>query len=260
MTYKYPNFELWYKSLTPIEMAFVILYTAGKDPSFSDMVITEKPKNVEIDDAEDSGSFTWEATPPVNPNTHEYGLVNLEFSWEGGYYGGSSGTYWDPPEPGTDYINSLEVDQLNVYDADGNDVKVDDSTVNALHMGFTYQNMIDLAMSIGMDFAEVEEFKDTDAEKCVSRVVGRKHQTKRHTRRVRDTEREESMKKQLISKGDINLVVSSDNHIYYKDEVRIEEIPAIPGLNFPDKLKHKIEEILRTKSYIIHNATKKYGL
>jgi hypothetical protein len=250
MTYKYPNFELWYKSLTPIEMAFVILYTAGKDPSFSDIVITEKPDNVEIDDAEDSGSFTWEATPPVNPNTHEYGAVNLEFSWSGGYYGGSSGTYWDPPEPSTDYISSFEVDQLNVYDADGDDVKIDDSTVNALQMGFTYQNMLDLATSIGMDFAEVEEFNDTDAEKCVSRVAGRKHQTKRHVRRVRDVEREELEKKNDPDK----------HHTYFKDEVRIEEIPAIPGLNFPDKLKHKIEEILRTKSYIVNNAAKKYGL
>ena len=250
MSYKYPNFELWYKSLEPIEMAFVILYTAGRDTSFTDIEITEKPKNVEIDDAEDSGSFTWEAMPPVESNSNEYGAVNLEFSWAGGYYGGSSGTYWDPPEPSTDYINSFEVEQLNVYDVDGNDVKVDDSTVNALHMGFTYQNMLDLAMSIGMDFAEVEEFNDTDAEKCMSRVAGRKHQTKRHVKRVRDTEREEAeMKKD-----------PEGHHRYYKDEVRIEEIPAIPALNFPDKLKHKIEEILRTKSYIVKNSAKKFGL
>ena len=249
MTYKYPSFDLWYKSLTPIEMAFVILYTAGKDESFTEIDITEKPREIEIDDKEDSGSLTWEAMPLFDSNS-EYALVNLEFSWEGGYYGGSSGTYWDPPEPGTDYISSFEVDQLNVYDVDGNDVKVDDSTVNALHMGFTYQNMLDLAICIGMNFANVEEFNDSSAEKCVSRVVGRKHRTKRHVKRVRDVEREELEKKNDPDK----------HHHYYKDEVRIEEIPAIPEMHFPDKLKHKIEEILRTKSYIVKNATKKYGL
>ena len=251
MTYKYPDFGIWCKSLTPIEIAFIILYTAGKDSSFTDIEITEKPRGVQIDDSEDHGSFTWEAVP-VSKEDDLYLAVNLEFVWSGGYYGGSSGTYWDPPESGTDYIDSLEVDQLSLYDEEGDDIKVDDSTVNALHLGFTYQNMLDLAISIGMEYAEVEEFRDSDAEKSSLRVSGRPHRTKKHVKRVRDYEKEEEEKKNDPN-GELR-------NYYYKDEVRLEEIPAIPAMHFPDKLKHKIEEIRRSQEFRVKSAGKRYGL
>jgi hypothetical protein len=232
MNFEYKDFDLIEKFLSPIEVVFIILYSHAKDKKLVDFEMIEGKKEygwVDIEEQEDSGNFMWQASP-YDKEGDDTASVAIEFAYSGGWYGGSSGSYWDPPEAPTTVLSSLEIETFQVYDPKEEDwIDLDDKIVDKAHFGFTYQNMLDLATTIGLNSVSHEELRDDHAESCMYRVIGRR-------------------------------AFQDRKYLGHGKEPVIKFIPAIPGLEFPLKLKQKLQEIQKDKSVVVKGTTRKYGL
>ena len=167
---KYPHFEIWSEALNPMEIAYVILYTAYKDEKFTDIEAVENPGNGDmIEDEESSGTFTWVFQVPDTSRKGSLAL-NIEYSWSGGWHGGSSGGYMEPPEDPTTYMSNLDIEDFFTYDDDsGEEISIKKQLVDEQDLGFTYQDMIDMAMCIGANCVGAEEV-DSYTKKNIQRA------------------------------------------------------------------------------------------
>lgn len=225
MTYKYPHFDHWQKYLSPIEVAFVILYTKGKDPFFTEIEDIEGGDTISIDEEEESASFNWIAQPkdPENDSVQ----VDVFYSWSGGYYGVEPASYDHPGDGGTSYLDSIEVEYLKIEDPDGNEIELKDNLVNFNELGFKYQNMLDLAHVIGVDHIDHEELRDSYSEEAIYRVAGRK---------------------------------AGRRFVWKYGRRQAVQLPEILPLEFPRKLEDKIKDIFNDKEFKLKITKKKHGL
>jgi hypothetical protein len=109
---------------------------------------------------------------PENKKGEEQTTLNIDYSYSGGWYGGSSGSYLEEPEPPTVYLKSLDVENMLIYTSiDEFDITPEE--VIKAKVDFTYKDMIALATKIGINTVAVDEI-DSYLQKALVAVDGRK--------------------------------------------------------------------------------------
>ena len=224
--YKYLHFDAMAANFSPVEIAFIILWARARDSKLIETTILEE-QNQEIDDSEVSRYFTWECTYK-DYDQDDHVSVQIEFYWKGGYYGGSDPSWDHPGDDPTTYVSDIEIETFKLYLAKDDEwIDVDDKLVKEADAGFTFQNMLDLGILISEDYLEFDENNATSYEDAFTRIVGKKAREKR-----------------VLKNG----------------KPEIEHIPAVPGLNFPLKLQHKMDEIKNSTKHRMTVASRRYGL
>ena len=174
MNYKYPHFNIWQQYISPIEVAFVILYTKAKDYSFVPISVTDRPGAIVIEDDETSDNFSWSAEPDNPNNEFKVPGIEVKYSWDGVLEGGHSGSYHEEAESPTRIITSIEIESMEIYDPEIDDfIELKDNMVDYSLLGFKYQDMLDLAYVIGLDFFDYDELNNNYVEKACYRVNGK---------------------------------------------------------------------------------------
>lgn len=174
MEYKYPHFEIWSHYLTPIEIAYVILWTYSNDEKFTNIDKLDVPTvELQYDDDYHSSSELILGVP-VRKKGEEQATLYMSYTCGGGQYGGSSGSYYDPPEPPTIYLDDLNIDELMFYTGI-DEIDITPEEVIKAKVNFTYKDMIYLATKIGINTVEVDEVS-ASLETELSMVDGRRAQ------------------------------------------------------------------------------------
>jgi len=160
MEYKYPHFEIWSHYLNPIEIVYVLLWTYANDEKFTNIEEIDVDRNIDIDEEEAHGSAELMIGVPLRKKDDEQTTLTMNYSYGGGYYGGSRGTYYDPPEPPTTYLSDVDIDSMMIY-TDIDEIDITPEEVTKAKVDFTYKDLLYLATKIGANSVNAEEFSDS---------------------------------------------------------------------------------------------------
>jgi len=137
MNYKNPDYIL--PLLSQAEMAYVMLFSLCNNGYF-DLDEEEFIGSSVSDDDEPSSEFdfTWSVKDPDG----EPFMITISGSFSGYTTEGSAGSYWDPPEAGDTYIDSLDAGMIYIQTPE-TDFEVTKEMVEK--EGFSYKDMILMA-------------------------------------------------------------------------------------------------------------------
>jgi hypothetical protein len=130
--YTYPDAEFWIQYLTKTEITYLLLFSYYRSKTYYNEIkeslipfeIIDRSREIEFEEiGENSGTVEF----TIGFDEQEiYLTVNGSYS---GYASeGSSGSYYDPPEPGEEEMNDIDVDGMIIYVID-NDAEVDKSLI-----------------------------------------------------------------------------------------------------------------------------------
>lgn len=220
MEYKYPHFEIWSHYLTPMEIVYVLLWTFANDEKLTNIEEIDVPRNLEIDEEETHGEAELIIGVPPGKKDEDETALTINYSYGGGYYGGSRGSYYDPPEPPTTYLNDLDIDSMIVYTGI-DEIDITPEEVAKAKVDFTYKDLIYLATKIGIDSVDGVDELDSSLQNILYAIDGRSPRN-------------------------------------YPDPKH--NVSAIPKMNFSPELKKKLDTIIKHKEVQVRISSKRFGL
>jgi hypothetical protein len=146
--------EFWLEYLNKEEIAFVLLFL--KDTGSPLVTIFEGMGHKESSDdtPEEEGSVDFESNLILKSHEKdlEHYTVFLSGSYSGYLSGGSSGSYWDPPEPPDYTTDDITIETIAVGTPEGDLDDIEKSNIDGKNLGFTYDNLVCSAASMIRDY------------------------------------------------------------------------------------------------------------
>jgi hypothetical protein len=155
MEFKYLDAEFWVEYLNPLEIAYLMMYAQAFEKR-NDLIGDAKliSSQTELDEEYDNGEYEYEF---IN---EEY-VVQLKFDYSIHTTEGHSGTYYDPPEGGEAFLDSLTVTSIYVW-AGNEETDIDTSRVfdkcksNGWDPTITYKDFHDLCEICAINTSELD--------------------------------------------------------------------------------------------------------
>jgi hypothetical protein len=154
MKYKYNDAEYWLEYMTPAEAAFLILFSYYYD-STMDVNIQDGTKEIEFDDS-DEKSYSFETCIGFKDTEN---FVWLDGAVSGYTQGGSSGSYWEPPDPGEDILDDVNVDNIFVTTPVEEALELTDLEVKNSDSLITYKDIDNMARRAISEIVRCEDDK-----------------------------------------------------------------------------------------------------